>query len=53
MLAEIECGLVNNSLGGSSPQPVLYKLDLSNNKTLIGGSLRDHSLAAVEGRLNI
>jgi hypothetical protein len=53
MIAAIECGLVNNSLGGSSPRPVLYKLDLYNNKTSIGGSLRDQSLATIEGGLNI
>ncbi len=53
MPAAIECGLVDDSHGGSSPQPVLYELDLNNNKTLIGGSLKDQSLAAIEGGLNI
>jgi hypothetical protein len=53
MPAAIECGLVNDSLGGSSPQPVLNKLDLYNDKTLIGGGLRDQSLATIEGGLNI
>jgi hypothetical protein len=53
MPAAIECGLVNNSLGGSSPQPVLYKLDLNYDKTSIGGGLRDQSLATIEGGLNI
>jgi hypothetical protein len=53
MPAAIECGLVDDSLGGSSPQPVLYELDLYNNETSIGGGLRDHSLATIEGGLNI
>jgi hypothetical protein len=52
MPAANECGLVDNSLGGSSPPVVLYKLDLYNDNTLLGGSLRDQSLATIEGELN-
>jgi hypothetical protein len=48
MPAAIVCGLVDNSLRGSSPRPVLYELDLYNILTLIGGGLRDQSLATIE-----
>jgi hypothetical protein len=53
MPAAIECGLVDDSLGVFSPRPVLYKLELYNDKTLIGGGLRDQSLVTIEGGLNI
>jgi hypothetical protein len=32
-LAAIECGLAGDSLGCSSPRPILYELDLNGNKT--------------------
>jgi hypothetical protein len=53
MLAAIECGLVDDSLGGLSPRPVLFELDLYNDETLIEGGLRDQSLDTIEGGLNI
>ncbi len=33
------CGLLDNSLRGSSPRPFIYRMDLNGNKTLYGKSL--------------
>ncbi len=41
------CGLLDNSLRGSSPRPVLYRMDLNGNKTLYGKSLGSNQAAFV------
>ena len=47
-LAAIKCGLAGDSLGCSSPRPILYELDLNGDETFLIGSLRSQNLATIK-----
>ena len=53
MPAAIECRLVEDSLGVRALGQQFLKLDLYTDKISARGSLRGHSLATIEGGLNI
>ena len=46
-------GLLDNSLGGLSPRPFLYRMDLNTNKTLYGKSLGSNQAAFFAAFLTI